>query len=74
MRQVIKHRDIRLLKMIRRTDPVILNCSPLHLVTEMKHLTPYRKNETSLSPVRGRGMGVWGWIKGLSYEPNWAVP
>ena len=24
MRQVIKHRDIRLLKMIRRTDPVIL--------------------------------------------------
>ena len=23
MRQVIKHRDIRLLKMIRRTDPVI---------------------------------------------------
>jgi hypothetical protein len=25
MRQVIKHRDIRLLKMIRRTDPVIPN-------------------------------------------------
>ena len=24
MRQVIKHRDIRLLNMIRRTDPVIL--------------------------------------------------
>lgn len=23
---------------------------------EMKHLTPYRQNETSLSPVRGRGM------------------
>ena len=23
MRQVIKHRDIRLLKMIRKTDPVI---------------------------------------------------
>ena len=25
----------------------------------MKHLTPYRQNETSLSPVRGRGM-VYG--------------
>ena len=25
MRQVIKHRDIRLLNMIRRTDPVIPN-------------------------------------------------
>ena len=25
MRQVIKHRDIRLLNMIRRTDPVILD-------------------------------------------------
>ena len=24
---------------------------------EMKHLTPYRQNETSLSPVRGKGMG-----------------
>ena len=24
----------------------------------MKHLTPYRQNETSLSPVRGRGMGL----------------
>ena len=24
---------------------------------EMKHLTPYRLNETSLSPVRGKGMG-----------------
>jgi len=27
MRQVIKHRDIRLLNMIRRTDPVIPNQS-----------------------------------------------
>ncbi len=27
-----------------------------HKVTEMKHLTPYRQNETFLSPVRGRGM------------------
>ncbi len=27
MRQVIKHRDIRLLNMIRRTDPVILRVS-----------------------------------------------
>ena len=26
---------------------------------EMKHLTPYRQNETSLSPVMGRGM-VYG--------------
>ena len=25
----------------------------------MKHLTPYRQNETSLSPVRGKGM-VYG--------------
>ena len=25
----------------------------------MKHLTPYRQNEISLSPVRGRGM-VYG--------------
>jgi hypothetical protein len=25
---------------------------------EMKHLTPYRQNETSLSPVRGKGMGL----------------
>ena len=24
----------------------------------MKHLTPYRQNETSLSPVRGKGMGL----------------
>ena len=24
----------------------------------MIHLTPYRQNETSLSPVRGRGMGL----------------
>ena len=24
----------------------------------MRHLTPYRKNETSLSPVRGKGMGL----------------
>ena len=24
----------------------------------MKHLTPYRQNEISLSPVRGRGMGL----------------
>ena len=22
----------------------------------MKHLTPYRQNETTLSPMRGRGM------------------
>jgi len=28
MRQVIKHRDIRLLKMIRRTDPVIPDTIP----------------------------------------------
>ena len=27
-----------------------------HKVTEMKHQTPYRLNETSLSPVRERGM------------------
>ena len=30
-----------------------------HKVSEMKHLTPYRQNETSLSPVRGKGM-VYG--------------
>ena len=44
MRQVIKHRDIRLLNMIRRTDPVI----------------PYMVagscgQECSISPVGGRG-------------------
>ena len=38
--------------------PSSLHCSPLHYVAEMKHLTPYRLNETSLSPVRGRGMGL----------------
>ena len=27
----------------------------------MKHLTPYRQNETTLSPVRGKGM-VYGGI------------
>ena len=27
----------------------------------MEHLTPYRQNEPSLSPVRGRGMG-YGYI------------
>jgi hypothetical protein len=29
---------------------------------EMKHLTPYRQNETSLSPVRGKGMVYGGGI------------
>ena len=29
MRQVIKHRDIRLLNMIRRTDPVIPRTDPV---------------------------------------------
>ena len=24
----------------------------------MKHLTPYRKNERSLSPAKGKGMGL----------------
>ena len=31
----------------------------------MKHLTPYRQNETSLSPVRGKGMVYGG---GLNKE------
>ena len=31
----------------------------LFSLIKMKYLTPYRQNETSLSPVRGRGM-VYG--------------
>ena len=34
----------------------------------MKHLTPYRQNETSLSPVRGRGMGYGGEVITLSID------
>ena len=34
----------------------------------MKHLTPYRKNERSLSPVRGRGMVYGGEVITLSID------
>ena len=35
MRQVIKHRDIRLLNMIRRTDPVIPNVTnPMNIYSD----------------------------------------
>ena len=41
---------------------------------EMKHLTPYRQKRNIPLAGEGEKDGVWGWIKGLSYEPNWAVP
>ena len=34
----------------------------------MKHLTPYRQNEKSLSPVRGRGMVYGGEVFTLSVD------
>ena len=39
----------------------------LYSLFEMKHLTPYRLNETSLSPVRERGMG-YGEVFTLSVD------
>ena len=34
----------------------------------MKHLTPYRQNKTSLSPVRRKGMGYGGEVITLSID------
>ncbi len=35
----------------------------------MKHLTPYRQNETSLSPVRGRGMVCGSGLRDYRMNP-----
>ena len=56
MRQVIKHRDIRLLNMIRRTDPVI----PLSISYRIGELSAsVKKAERSISndDVKGGGSG-----------------
>jgi hypothetical protein len=39
----------------------------------MKHLTPYRLNETSLSPVRGRGMVYGGGLRDYRMNPTGLV-
>ena len=36
----------------------------------MKHLTPYRLNETSLSPVRGKGMVYGGGLRDYRMNPT----
>ena len=48
MRQVIKHRDIRLLSMIRRTDPVIPLSNLLQTDDATGKLTGQRGVETCL--------------------------
>ena len=58
MRQVIKHRDIRLLNMIRRTDPVIpMTTLKMPFATAATPYSPILSQNTK--PVATTPINIW---------------